>query len=53
MMTALKAAYPTTDFTFGAASHMDYPHTYTDFFGYTATYGDAAPATTRTSSTPA
>ena len=41
MMTALKAAYPTTDFTFGAASHMDYPHTYTDFFGYTAAYGDA------------
>lgn len=42
MMAALKAAYPTTAFTFGVASHMDYPHFYADYFGYTATYGDAA-----------
>ena len=40
MMTALKAAYPTTNFTFGVASHMDYPHDYTDFFGYSEAYGD-------------
>lgn len=31
-----------SDAQFGVMSFMDYPHSYTDYFGYTATYGSAA-----------
>lgn len=28
------------DANYGVVSHMDYPHSYSNFFGYTASYGD-------------